>query len=363
MFSFFKRFGRKKEEDIKKIDKTEEKEIKEDDKQINKTESKEEIKEFEEKNEYIKENDKKGVIKEEKTQKNEEEKSGFFTALEKTIQNITSIVPKKQEKIDFDTIEELLIESDMEYDIIEKALDGLPELITRKQLRHRLVMLFEHINPFTLDNLTHKPEVILVFGVNGAGKTTTIAKLANMFKQNKKSVILGAGDTFRAAAIEQLTLWSEKLQIPIVKTKQGHDPSAVAYDTIKSAIAKEIDVCLIDTSGRLQTQTNLNKELQKIVKVCNKALNGAPHFKILIIDGTQGNSAISQAKAFNEIVGIDAIIVTKLDGSAKGGAIFSIANRLELPIAYIGVGEKMQDLIPFDREKYVDNLLNAIFIK
>jgi len=342
MFSFFKRFGKEKEENIEEIDKIEKKE-----------ESK-----ILDNNDIIETK----KIDETSIKDGEENNSGFFAALEKTIKNFTSIVPKKQEKIDYDTIEELLIEADMEYDIIEKALDGLPELITKKQLRHRLVMLFEHINPFTLKNLTHKPEVILVFGVNGAGKTTTIAKLANLLKKGNKSVILGAGDTFRAAAIEQLTLWSEKLQIPIVKTKQGHDPSAVAYDTIKSAIAKKIDVCLIDTSGRLQTQTNLNKELQKIVKVCDKALKEAPHFKILIIDGTQGNSAIAQAKAFNEIVGIDAIIITKLDGSAKGGAVFSIANKLELPIAYVGIGEKIDDLIVFDREKYVDNLLNSIFI-
>jgi len=303
-----------------------------------------------------------GFLKKEKQQATNENKKGLFSALEKTIQNITSIVPKKQEKISFDTIEELLIEADMEYDIIEKALDGLPEQITRKQLRHRLIMLFEHINPFTLDNFQTKPSVILVFGVNGAGKTTTIAKLANMFQQNNKSVILGAGDTFRAAAIEQLSLWANKLQIPIIKTKHGHDPSAVAYDTIKSAIAKNIDIAIIDTSGRLQTQTNLNKQLQKIVKVCNKAYENSPHFKILIIDGTQGNSAIAQAKAFNEIVGIDAIIITKLDGSAKGGALFSIANKLELPIAYVGVGEKIDDLILFDKDVFVDNLLDSIYV-
>jgi fused signal recognition particle receptor len=303
-----------------------------------------------------------GFLKKEKQQATNENKKGLFSALEKTIQNITSIVPKKQEKISFDTIEELLIEADMEYDIIEKALDGLPEQITRKQLRHRLIMLFEHINPFTLDNFQTKPSVILVFGVNGAGKTTTIAKLANMFQQNNKSVILGAGDTFRAAAIEQLSLWANKLQIPIIKTKHGHDPSAVAYDTIKSAIAKNIDIAIIDTSGRLQTQTNLNKQLQKIVKVCNKAYENSPHFKILIIDGTQGNSAIAQAKAFNEIVGIDAIIITKLDGSAKGGALFSIANKLELPIAYVGIGEKIDDLILFDKDVFVDNLLDSIYV-
>ena len=289
------------------------------------------------------------------------EKGNFFSkALEKTVSNIKSIVPKKQEKIEFDTIEELLIEADMEYDIIEKAMDGLPDLISKEQLRHRLIMLFEHAPDVDMSNLPN-PFVELIIGVNGAGKTTTIAKLANMYKENGHSVILGAGDTFRAAAIEQLTRWSEKLNVPIVKTKQGHDPSAVAFDTIQSATSKNIEHAIIDTAGRLQTQKNLANELKKMVKVCNKAKDGAPHQKLMILDGTQGNTAIAQAKAFNEIVGVDGIIVTKLDGTAKGGALFSISNRLELPIFYIGIGEKETDLIPFSPDEFVDSLLNSIY--
>ncbi|MEA3289727.1 MAG: signal recognition particle-docking protein FtsY [Campylobacterota bacterium] len=270
------------------------------------------------------------------------------------------MVPKKKEKIEFDIIEELLIEADMEYEIVEKAMDGLPEMITRDQLRHRLVSLFEHAPEVDYDNIP-KPFIELIIGVNGAGKTTTIAKLANMYKQNNKKVILGAGDTFRAAAIEQLSTWASKLEIPIVKTKQGHDPSAVAYDTIQSAAAKEFDHAIIDTAGRLQTQTNLANELKKIVNVCNKAYEGAPHQKIMILDGTQGNSAIAQAKAFNEMIGIDGIIVTKLDGTAKGGALFSISNQLELPIFYIGIGEKADDIIPFSPDEFVDGLLDGIY--
>lgn len=240
-------------------------------------------------------------------------------------------------------------------------MDGLPDMITRAQLRHRLVSLFEHAPDVDMENLP-SPFVQLIIGVNGAGKTTTIAKLTNKYKKEGKKVILGAGDTFRAAAIEQLSRWAEKLDTPIIKTKQGHDPSAVAYDTISSAIAKGYDHCIIDTAGRLQTQTNLNKELEKIVKVCNKAYEGAPHQKLLIIDGTQGNTAIAQAKAFNEMVGVDGIIVTKLDGTSKGGALFSISNQLELPIFYVGVGESAEDLIEFSPDQFVDDLLDEIYI-
>ncbi len=306
-----------------------------------------------------------GIFKNKKevtpTEVEQTSQKGFFSkALEKTLGNIKSIVPQKKEKISFEDIEEILIESDMEYEIIEKAMDGLPEMISRQQLRHRLVMLFEHAPKIDTSNMP-TPYVELIIGVNGAGKTTTIAKLANNYKKSGKSVLLGAGDTFRAAAIEQLTKWSEKLEVPIIKTKQGHDPSAVAYDTISSALAKKIDHVIIDTAGRLQTQTNLSNELKKIVKVCSKAYEGAPHRKIMILDGTQGNTAIAQAKAFNEMVGVDGIIVTKLDGTAKGGALFSISNRLELPIFYVGIGEKQDDLIPFSPDEFVDSLLDGIY--
>ncbi len=295
------------------------------------------------------------------TKEQEEEKKNFFSrALEKTFATIKTVVPQKKEKISFDDIQELLIEADMEYEIIEKAMDGLPDEITRKQLRHRLVMLFEHAPKVDLSNLP-KPFVRLIIGVNGAGKTTTIAKLANKTKKEGKSVILGAGDIFRAAAIEQLSTWDAKLDVPIIKTKQGHDASAVAYDTISAAIARNIDNVIIDTAGRLQTQTNLNNELKKIVKVCSKAMSDAPHQKLMILDGTQGNTAIAQAKAFHEMVGIDGIIVTKLDGTAKGGALFSISNQLELPIFYVGIGEKQDDLIEFSPDDFVDSLLNEIY--
>ena len=300
-------------------------------------------------------------IDEPKAEEPKIEKKGFFArALEKTFGNIKTVIPTKKEKISFDDIEEMLIEADMEYEIIEKAMNGLPDVITRKQLRHRLVSLFEHAPDVDLSNLP-KPFVRLIIGVNGAGKTTTIAKLANKSKKDGKSVILGAGDTFRAAAIEQLATWADRLDVPIIKTKQGHDSSAVAYDTISSAVARNIDNVIIDTAGRLQTQQNLNNELKKIVKVCSKAYEGAPHQKLLILDGTQGNSAIAQARAFNEIVGVDGIIVTKLDGTAKGGALFSISNQLELPIFFVGIGEKQDDLMEFSPDEFVDSILDEIY--
>lgn len=287
---------------------------------------------------------------------------GFFTrALSKTFDSIRSVIGlEKKEKISFDLIEEMLIEADVEYEIIQKAMDGLPSEITRDQLRHRLVSLFEHAP--AVKSINVKPFVELIIGVNGAGKTTTIAKLAKMRQNEGKTVMLGAGDTFRAAAIEQIGTWAQKLNIPIIKTKQGHDPSAVAFDAISSAVSRNIDNVIIDTAGRLQTQVNLNNELKKIVKVCDKAMSGAPHRKLLIIDGTQGNSAIAQAKAFHEMVQVDGIIVTKLDGTAKGGALFSISNRLELPILYVGIGESADDLIEFSPDKFVDELLNEIYV-
>jgi fused signal recognition particle receptor len=337
MFSFFKKKDKKDEEIIEK-------------------ELQEEVEEQEFKQEEIQTEE----TKQEETQEEVASKSFFSRALSKTFESIKSVVPQKKEKIAFDDIEELLIESDMEYEIIEKAMDGLPEMITRKQLRHRLVMLFEHAPDIDLSNLP-KPFVRLIIGVNGAGKTTTIAKLANKSKKEGKSVLLGAGDTFRAAAIEQLDTWASKLNVPIVKTKQGHDASAVAYDTISSAIAKNIDNVIIDTAGRLQTQTNLSNELKKIVKVCGKAMENAPHQKLMILDGTQGNSAIAQARAFNEMIGIDGIIVTKLDGTAKGGALFSISNQLELPIFFVGTGETADDLMQFSPDNFVDSLLDEIY--
>jgi fused signal recognition particle receptor len=281
--------------------------------------------------------------------------------LSKTVGAIQSVAPKKQLTLTKDELEDILLEADVEYDLVEIILRELHgDKIKREQIRSKLLVTLTWAKYEMPEH--EKPFVDLIVGVNGAGKTTTISKLAARYLSNNQSVLLGAADTFRAAAIEQLTLWAKRLDIPIVSTKQGHDPSAVAFDAIESAKAKNIDHVIIDTAGRLHTQKNLAGELQKIVRICSKAHENAPHRKMLIIDGTQGNSAISQAKAFNEMINIDGIIITKLDGTAKGGSIFSIAYALKLPILYVGVGEQPQDLIEFDKYQFVDGFLDAIFV-
>jgi len=288
---------------------------------------------------------------------------GFIKkSLSKTADAIKSVVPKKKLSFTKDEIEDILLEADVEYDLVEIILREIYQSnVTRDILRSKLLATLAYTS-YEEPKFT-PPFVELIVGVNGAGKTTTISKLASRYKNDGKKVILGAGDTFRAAAIEQLTLWAKKLDIPIIASKQGHDSSAVAYDTIDSAKSKGFDNVIIDTAGRLHTQTNLANELKKIARICNKAHSGAPHRTILVIDGTQGNSAIAQAKAFNEMIGIDGIIITKLDGTAKGGSVFSIAYALELPILYVGTGEQPENLTPFDKYEFVDGLLDAIFIE
>ena len=268
--------------------------------------------------------------------------------------------PKKRKFFTKDELEDVLLEADVEYELVEIILEQTYQAkITREILRSKLLATLAHTS-YKMPE--YKPPFIeLIVGVNGAGKTTTISKLASHYKNSGKSVLLGAGDTFRAAAIEQLTLWATKLDIPIVSSKQGHDSSAVAYDAIDSAKAKGVDNVIIDTAGRLHTQTNLANELKKIHRICDKAHAGAPHRTVLVIDGTQGNSAIAQAKAFNEMIGIDGIIITKLDGTAKGGSVFSIAYALELPILFVGTGEQPEDLKPFDKYEFVDTLLDTLF--
>ncbi len=286
---------------------------------------------------------------------------GFIKkSLKKTVDAIKTVAPKKKITISKDELEDILLEADVEYALVEIILNEIyQEKITRDILRSKLLATLAYTSYKEPDYTA--PFVELIVGVNGAGKTTTISKLAARYKNEGKKVVLGAGDTFRAAAIEQLTLWAKKLDIPIISSKQGHDSSAVAYDTIESAKSKGYDNVIIDTAGRLHTQTNLANELKKINRICAKAHEGAPHRTILIVDGTQGNSAIAQAKAFNEMIGIDGIIITKLDGTAKGGSIFSIAYALELPILYVGTGEQPENLTPFDKYEFVEGLLDAIF--
>lgn len=286
--------------------------------------------------------------------------------LKKTTEKITQALDTQKALITQEDLENALIESDISYDLIELLLKNLPEEISRDELEVALWRFFRSESFY--DKLQYtppslKPEVILIIGVNGAGKTTTIAKLAHLAKTQGKKVLLGAGDTFRAAAIEQLKLWGEKLGIEVVSSQIGHDPSSIAFDSIKAGIARGADQIIIDTAGRLHNQTNLKNELIKISKVCSKALNHQPPHKLLILDGTQGSSAIAQAKIFHEILGVDGIIVTKLDSTSKGGAILSMVYELKLPIAYIGTGEKENDLIPFSEEEYIQSILEAIFGK
>jgi len=280
--------------------------------------------------------------------------------LNKTLETIRSSKPSDK-KISKGILEDILLEADIAYEIVEEILYYLPPQneVKKEDLKRILNTYFIYENESKIKQ--DKPFVELIIGVNGAGKTTTIAKLANLYKNSGKSVILGACDTFRAGAIEQLRQWAIKVDVPIIATQQGHDPSAVAYDTISSAIAKNVDNVILDTAGRLQNQTNLANELSKIIRISSKAYASAPHKKIIVLDGTQGNAALAQAKAFNDIVKLDGVIITKLDGTSKGGALFGVARELELPILFIGIGEKMNDLIKFEPQNFVDTIVDEIY--
>ena len=210
---------------------------------------------------------------------------------------------------------------------------------------------------FEID-ITKKPYVILVVGVNGVGKTTTIGKLAYNYKKAGYNVLLGAADTFRAAAVDQLTIWSDRVGVPIVKQKMGSDPSAVAFDTIQSAVAKGSDVVIIDTAGRLHNKVHLMDELSKIKRVIQKILPEGPNEVMLVLDGSTGQNAIEQAKQFTTVTPINSITITKLDGTAKGGVVLAIAHQFKIPVKFIGVGERMEDLLIFDKKEFVESLFS-----
>ncbi|MBT0759206.1 signal recognition particle-docking protein FtsY [Campylobacter lari] len=285
---------------------------------------------------------------------------GFLkNGLKKTLESI-HLVKASNKIITKDLLEEMLLEADVAYEIIEEIIYYLPpnDEVKKADLERVMGTYFIYDRP-ELANV--KPFVDLILGVNGVGKTTSIAKMAHLHKENGEKVILGACDTFRAGAIEQLKLWAQKLDIDIIATSQGHDPSAVAYDAISKALAKNYDRVILDTAGRLQNQKNLANELEKIVRISDKAMQGAPHRKILVLDGTQGVAGILQAKAFNDLVKLDGVIITKLDGTAKGGALFSIARELELPILYVGVGEQLGQIHEFNPNEYVKTLVEEIF--
>ena len=262
-------------------------------------------------------------------------------------------------------LEAMFVQADMGLTTSEAVIDSVRRrvenegLTSASQLGEALKeTLLQRLPPPRVINFTEKPSVILIVGVNGSGKTTNMAKLGHHFQQNGNKVIFGAADTYRAAAIDQLKIWAEQLSIPVIAGQPNGDPGAVTYDTIQAAIARKIDIVMIDTAGRLHTRYNLMEELKKVYRVSGKALAGAPHAVWLVMDATTGQNALIQAKAFKEAVQVSGVILAKLDSSARGGMAFAIQNDLGLPILYAGLGEKVADLEPFNPEAFIDGILS-----
>ena len=308
---------------------------------------------------------------------NKEKKNDLDKGLEKTkegfLQRIARAVAGKSTIDDevLDNLEEVLATSDVGVDTTLKIIDRITARVSKdkymstKELNHLLTeeisdMLapsqWDNLPPFTIPENIQKPYVIMVVGVNGVGKTTTIGKLAYQFKQNGYQVVLGASDTFRAAAVDQLKIWAERVDVPIVSQGMGADPASVAFDTLKSAMAKNADVVIIDTAGRLHNRVNLMNELTKIKKVMQKLQPEAPHEILLVLDATTGQNAIEQAKQFSAATAINALAVTKLDGTAKGGVVIGISDQFQIPIKYIGLGEQMKDLQMFDKQTFIESI-------
>jgi fused signal recognition particle receptor len=296
----------------------------------------------------------------------EKTKQGFFERISKVIIGKTSVDDEV-----LDQLEEALIGADVGVDttlaIIEKIQDRVKqdkylstsELNTILQAEIANILVDAPVDQMGFTPpADKKPYVILVVGVNGVGKTTTIGKLAHHYKVAGNEVVLGAADTFRAAAVDQLTIWSERVGVTIVKQNMGSDPSAVAFDTIQSAIAKKADVVLIDTAGRLHNKAHLMDELNKIKRVIQKQLPDAPHEVLLVLDGSTGQNALEQAKQFMAVTNVNALAITKLDGTAKGGVVLAIAHQCRIPVKYIGVGEQINDLLLFDKHEFVDSLFS-----
>jgi len=294
-------------------------------------------------------------------------KERLFKSKKKLGDGLSSLVIGKK-KIDEDLLEELemlLIGSDIGIQTTDKVIEVVRKKASRKELKDEdsIYQLIKEelesllIKENLLEPSSNNPFVILVVGINGAGKTTTIGKLAKLFQGEGKSVMLAAGDTFRAAAVEQLQVWGERNDIPVIAQKTGADAASVVYDAYQSAIAKDIDILIADTAGRLHTQDNLMQELEKIKRVLKKHNEDAPHETLLVIDGGSGQNAIQQANEFHKSINLTGLAITKLDGTAKGGVLFSISDSLKLPIRYIGVGEAIEDLKPFNAKDFV----NALF--
>jgi fused signal recognition particle receptor len=272
------------------------------------------------------------------------------------------------DKIDeafLDELEDALVASDVGVATASLVLKDLKERFKRDELsspaqvKERLKQLLLGIlaGPSPALSLTASPSIILVVGVNGTGKTTTIGKLAHRLHAEGKKVMLAAGDTFRAAAAEQLLIWGERAGIPVIKHQEGADPGAVVFDAVSAAKARSMDVLIVDTAGRLHTKSNLMEELKKVRRILARELPGAPHETLLVLDGNTGQNALVQAKIFHEAVGVTGIVLTKLDGTSKGGIIFAIYKELSIPVKFVGIGEAMDDLRPFDPKEFVDALL------
>lgn len=297
----------------------------------------------------------------------EKTKQGFFSKISKAVAGKTTV------DIEFlDELEEILISSDVSLNTTIKIIDRLEERVAKDKYINANELnniLYNEISKLLEENNTHdiedfilpiatKPYVIMVVGVNGVGKTTTIGKLANQYKKQGYNVILGAADTFRAAAVDQLVIWADRAGVPIVKQPMGSDPAAVAFDTVQSAVTKNADVVIIDTAGRLHNKLGLMDELTKIKRVMSKVIPDAPHEVLLVLDATTGQNALEQAKHFSAATQVTALAITKLDGTAKGGVVLSIADEFKIPIKYIGLGEQMDQLQVFNRRAFVETLFN-----
>lgn len=313
-----------------------------------------------------------------RSKEQEEQKEALDEGLKKTKEGFFSKFTKAiagKDKVDeelLDELEDALVSADVGIDTtieIIKRIEvrvgkdkyvGTAELNDVLQEGIMSVLTDAPSNDFETFDLPadKKPYVLLVVGVNGVGKTTTIGKLAYNFKKAGKSVVLGAADTFRAAAVDQLTIWSERVGVPIVKKEMGSDPSSVAFDAVQSAIARDADIVIIDTAGRLHNKAHLMEELSKIRRVISKKMPDAPHEVLLVLDGSTGQNALEQAKHFTAATDITALAITKLDGTAKGGVVLAIAHQFKIPVKYIGVGERMEDLQIFKKEEFVDSLFS-----
>jgi fused signal recognition particle receptor len=294
-------------------------------------------------------------------------KQGFFEKIGRAISGKNTVDDEV-----LDNLEEALVGADVGIETTVKIIERIEKRVAKDKYMNAAElnkMLQEEIEALLVSSpesksyafdseLPKKPYIILVVGVNGVGKTTTIGKLAYNFKKAGKQVLLGAADTFRAAAVDQLTIWSERVGVPIVKQVMGSDPAAVAFDTVQSAVSKKSDVVLIDTAGRLHNKAHLMEELSKIKRVIQKTIPDAPHEVLLVLDGSTGQNALEQAKQFTAATDVSALAITKLDGTAKGGVVLAIANQFKIPVKFIGVGEKMDHLLVFDKHEFVDSLFS-----